>query len=261
MNLTHEKVRTRPVRTIALAALIAAFSAFAGGTAGAEPPPPYHYDTTGCENTYFLLLTTAERVQHEVPAPFAVLGAPAGIAIVGVMFTSCEMTLNGEDLGRVNWSDVGVLVDPPDSIFDEEPKIHIYRTWSVGDSPEMVALNEAWGVDTAVTDVNTTYAPGLPIATSSGFVESSSGDYAGHGTWGGVVHQAVEGTVTWWNVGPAGVARFDQAFTNDTEQCGGGVVTGEGRLGAMIGGSSHTPHGCITFADLIGTATLVEPAE
>jgi len=54
--------------------------------------------------------------------------------------------------------------------------------------------------------------------------------------------------------------RFDQAYTNDTEQCGVGAVTGEGRMGALIGGSGLGPHGCVVFADLTGTATLVERA-
>ncbi|MGH7898053.1 MAG: hypothetical protein ACREQQ_08870 [Candidatus Binatia bacterium] len=103
------------------------------------------------------------------------------------------------------------------------------------------AANDAWGIATGDADVDTAFAPGLPITTTTGFVDSAYGKYGGEGIFQGIVHPGVEGVVTWWSIGPVGLVRFDQAYTEDTEQCGVGVVTGEGRFGALIGGSVVEP--------------------
>jgi len=108
--------------------------------------------------------------------------------------------------------------------------------------------------------VDTVYAPGGVLATTIGFVESAYGTYGGEGFFEPIVHPGAPGVVSWWSDGSAGLVRFDQAYTNDTEQCGVGAVTGEGRFGALIGGSGIGFHGCVVFADLIGDATLVEAA-
>ena len=64
--------------------------------------------------------------------------------------------------------------------------------------------------------------------------------------------------VRWWTLGKAGLVAFDQQFTNDTEQCGIGAVTAEGRMAALIGRRGLGIHGCVVFADLVGSATQVE---
>ena len=247
------------IATGVASAVVTALSPFSG-VARADTPPAYHYDTTGCENSYYLMVTTAERARTEVPARFAIPGEAAGLAVAAVLITTCDVSLNGAPAVRATWSDVGVVIDPPGGILGNPPAIHAYRVWNVANLPAMVALNAEWGIATAEADVATAYAPGLPIATTSGFVESPYADYGAEGIWGGIVHAGVEGVVSWWSEGPAGLVRFDQAYTNDTEQCGVGVVTGEGRLGALIGGTGLAPHGCVVFADLIGDAVLVEPA-
>ena len=223
----------------------------------AAAPPDYGYVATHCNNTYYFIPTTAARVRAEVPARFAILGEEAGLAIVGVLFTTCDLSLNGGPAERTSWSDAGVLLVPPDG----SVTFHVYRTWSVvDDRPEMVALNTAWGIETREVEVDTAYAPGVPVATSVGYVDDPSGAYGGQGVFEGIVHPGVPGVVVYWTLGSAGLIRFDQSYTNDTEQCGVGAVTAEGRMGGFIGGSGLGIHGCVVFADLIGTATVVEAA-
>ena len=242
------------------AALLAAASLAIGAVAArADSPPPFHYDTKNCENSYYLMPTTASRGRAEVPSRFGVLGEPLGIAIAGALFTTCDISINGGAFQRASWSDVGVLIDPPDSPVNDAA-IHIYRAWNASELAEMVALNLAWGIESSAAEVSTAFAPGLPLATTVGFVDGPYGKYGGEGVWEGDDHPGAPGVVTWWSVGPRGVVRFDQAYTNDHEQCGVGVVTGEGRAGALIGGTGIAPHGCVVFADLIGDAKLVEPA-
>jgi len=247
----------------AVAVLFLFMASMAPPAVGAAPPP-YRYDATHCNNSYYFVPTTAARARAEVPAQFGILGEEAGLAIVGVLFITCDVSLNGGTAERTSWSDVGVLIVPPGDLVGDllggSITIHAYRAWSVADRDEMVALNAAWGIDTRKVDVDTAYAPGLPVATSVGYVDDCDGAYGGQGYFEGIVHPGAPGVVTWWTVGSAGVVRFDQAYTNDTEQCGVGAVTGEGRMGTLIGGSGLGPHGCVVFADLTGIATLVGPA-
>lgn len=252
-------VRARSATSMSFLAVVAVLELPGPVPSAAETPPPYRYDATNCENSYYLIPTSAERARAEVPARFGILGEAAGLAIAGVLFTTCDVSLNGEPAGRASWSDVGVLIDPPSGVLEESPAIHVYRAWNLSNLAAMVALNTEWGIETGETDVETAYAPGVPVATTVGFVDASHGAYGGQGYFGGYVHPGAEGVVSWWSLGTAGLVRFDQAYTNDTEQCGVGAVTGEGRLGRLIGGTGVGAHGCVVFADLTGIATLVEP--
>jgi hypothetical protein len=259
MNETSASGFSSRPRAAAVACL-ALLSLSGVGRAAASVLPGYRYDATRCENSYYFILTTAARARAEVPARFEIVGEPAGLGVVGVLFTTCDVALNGAPAGRASWSDVGVLIVPPGGLLAESPFFHVYRAWGVANLPAMVALNQQWGIVTGDAVVETAFAPGLPITTTVGFVDSAYGKYGGQGYFQGVVHPGVEGVVTFWTLGPAGLVRFDQAYTHDREQCGVGAATGEGRFGALIGGSGLGVHGCVVFADLTGIATLVEPA-
>ncbi len=255
--MSEKSAGTLPSRARSAAAILFLVAVALRQPATAAAPPPYGYVATHCNNTYYFIPTLASRVRAEVPARFGILGEEAGLAIVGVLFTSCDVSLNGGPAERTSWSDAGVLLVPPHG----PVAFHVYRTWSVvDDRPEMVALNAAWGIETREVEVDTAYAPGLPVATSVGYVDDPDGAYGGEGVFGGIVHPGVPGVVVYWTLGSAGLIRFDQAYTNDSEQCGVGAVTAEGRMGGFIGGTALGIHGCVVFADLIGTATVVEAA-
>jgi hypothetical protein len=261
--MNEKSVRTLSVR-VRRAAVLLAFAAAvvfepsraAGGTTSL---PEYHYLATHCENTYYFVPTTAERARDAgVPARFAILGEAAGVAVVGVLFVTCDVSLNDGPAKRTSWSEAGVLIEPPNGVNAESVTIDIYRTWHVTDRREWLRLNRAWGIPTADVDVDTSYAPGVPLATSVGYVDDPSGAYGHQGYFEGIVHPGAPGVVSWWTLGKEGLVRFDQEFTNDTEQCGVGAVTAEGRMAALVGASSVGIHGCVVFADLIGNASLIE---
>ena len=241
-----------------LVAVLCFLIAFAGRSFAGELPD-YRYLATRCQNSYYFVPTTASQARAAgVPARFAILGEVAGVAVVGVLVVTCDVSLNDGPAERTSWSEVGVLIAPPQGLNAEKIVIDIYRLWHVTDRPEWLRLNRAWGIPTANVDVDTSYRPGLPIATSAGYVDDPRGAYGHQGYWAGLVHPAVPGVVSWWTLGKAGLVRFDQEFTNDTEQCGIGTVTAKGRMASLIGRMGLGIHGCMVFADLVGSATQVE---
>ncbi len=238
---------------------IVAAALFFARPAAAEELPEFRYRATRCENSYYFVPTTAARARGAgVPKRFAILGEPAGIAIVGVMVVSCDVSLNGGPKERTNWSEVGVLIAPPTGLNLESVTFDLYRLWHVTDREEWLQLNEAWDIPTSEAAVDTSYKPGLLIATSSGYVDHEDGAYSHHGIFEGIVHPGLPGVVSWWTLGEHGLTRFDQQFTNDTEQCGIGKVKAEGRMAALIGKHGLGIHGCVVFADLIGRARVAE---
>ena len=221
--------------------------------------PEFRYLATRCENSYYFVPTTVARARDAgVPERFAMVGEPLGIAIVGVMVVSCDVSINDGPPERTSWSEVGVLIEPPTGLNLASVTFDIYRLWHVTDRNEWLKLNRAWDIPTGKAAVDTSYTPGLLIATSGGYVDHPEGAYSHHGIFEGIVHPGIPGVVSWWTLGEHGLVRFDQQFTNDTEQCGIGKVKGEGRMGALIGKRGLGIHGCVVFADLVGSASIAE---
>jgi hypothetical protein len=255
--MNEASVSSRFARACALL-VVAACLVLAPAPSSAAELPEYRYLATKCENSYYFIPTTATRARKEVPARFAILGEEVGVAIVGVLVVTCDVSLNEGPAERTSWSEVGVLIAPPNGLNVEKITFDFYRTWHVTDRREWLKLNRAWDIPTAKVDVDTSYTPGLPLATSAGYVDDPRGAYGHHGVFEGVVHPGAPGVVSWWSQGERGLVRFDQEFTNDTEQCGIGFVTAAGRMRALVGANSIGIHGCVVFADLVGSAALVE---
>ena len=242
----------------ALGALCLAVTVSAAAPSRAADLPPYRYVATHCENSYYFIPTTAAQARASVPPRFTIIGEVVGIAIVGVLFVTCDVSLGDGPAERTSWSEVGVLILPPGGLDPSSVAFDFYRTWHVTDRKEWLRLNRAWGIPTANVDVDTSYTPGLPLATSTGDVDDPRGAYGHQGWFEGIVHPGVPGVVRWWTQGRAGLVRIDQEFVNDSEQCGVGIVTAAGRMADLAGEIGLGIHGCVVFADLLGTGVVIE---